>query len=1150
MTQGNTKNSMSSLLAQFLTIQSNSLSIINSLNTASTTKENTVEVQWIDERGIPEIKTIQSASSFNNRLDNLESSIKSLAGLDSSTSAVVRNPDGTYSKIFQTVLAKDPAPITGINPPAKFIAKNNWFFENFLTPQLFITLPVGNQVPFSTNRVYVKRIILNPDTIDKKNYFDLTYKDKSNIDHDTFLNDLTLKGISYFVDEGDSLIPSQTYRFTGNFDVVNISDSTSMGKNIKQFFLNSILYNDTLSNTTNSVSLIVGDRVSTPGGTRYKITNVNASENYIEVLRESGLEPISLGSSMLSIVSPVVGNRELDISIGYDEREVIFLKTIDDRFNIIGTSWSKGIGFYTNTLEINTSAGVLTLEDFYVNEVADIGKQFLNQAKEKIVHSVDAIKPNTPVINTSNFSVVQTNSQVTNSPTLDSIKNKTSQKDQLTSDMNQIDVQLSDLRSKLSVSSVPNPGETDNLSILTLTTQQIQSQISQLTAEREKKSALFSSIVSEITALQVSTPQMKESPKYSVRGFFDIPSPKYSASTGYQEIIQFIIKHRVLSKDGDAGNTQQISYIDKNSKKVTGSFSNWIETKSQIRKKIYDSAKGTYVWDNEDISNPDINNINQVDIPISQGQQIEIQIIAVSEAGWPYNPSISDPSSSVVISFPDNLTSNNSSEIFLNKNQEDSTIVTVEKQFSNKGVDQHLTTQFSYGSKTYAHNAGSIASGFYADDGSPLDVFEKISELQKEIQTLKGLIGTIRGTMEAYLIDPSGNSQKIGNTSLLKVLAPFYNQVYTNPADYGKIVTVQYQLQILNTVATPLELASISPGGLSTRVSNTQNVENYSTNFRYNSTPVSFTGLTSNDITSLDDYIQAPPFASGSSNSQFIYNRFKTVGWDKDLYFERGATGTENYNYTGTLGEPRNGDILIPYLPSSSGSTHVNVWNGLYTSGQPQGNGTITEFCIDITHPSLNGSSIGASFIDLVKPSQSGGLTYPAFRHTRYFERSTADNEYYKQLSLTNTLTGFNGSNKQDYMYPDKLGFSSNDRYLVGKYSCGAYLFMGPATNGLVQVEGSTSLAKKSINEGVKNALNIPIIFQFRAQDKLGYVGGYRSTGDINNITYTKRVGFDIKLYGMEQFSFDIEMTGKFLNDQPVFSQQTIITSGNTSIKG
>jgi hypothetical protein len=116
-------------------------------------------------------------------------------------------------------------------------------------------------------------------------------------------------------------------------------------------------------------------------------------------------------------------------------------------------------------------------------------------------------------------------------------------------------------------------------------------------------------------------------------------------------------------------------------------------------------------------------------------------------------------------------------------------------------------------------------------------------------------------------------------------------------------------------------------------------------------------------------------------------------------------------------------------------------------------------------------------------------------------------------------------------MYADKLGFSANDEYLIGKFSCGSYLFLSPVDSSFLQVPGRSALSSILLENGKVNAINVPLIYQFRAVDKLGYIGGFRKSGDLSNITYTKKIGIDIQIKNEDSFSFDVQVTGSYKNE-------------------
>jgi hypothetical protein len=258
-------------------------------------------------------------------------------------------------------------------------------------------------------------------------------------------------------------------------------------------------------------------------------------------------------------------------------------------------------------------------------------------------------------------------------------------------------------------------------------------------------------------------------------------------------------------------------------------------------------------------------------------------------------------------------------------------------------------------------------------------------------------------------------------------------------------------------------------------------------------------------------------------------------------------------------GAPLNGSAVLPFAPSSTTPSYSNgglngsVWSGGITgttgSYTGVGNGYISEFCISKNHPALanaDPSSTVDAFVQLVKPDFSNGVVvYPYFRHSDYFYVDITSSNFVTQLgysTVTSTFATGPTASRTDGMYPNKLGFTVNDQYLIGKYTCGAYLFLGPPNSTLIQVEGSTALASRFVQQGVANAINVPVIFQLRSTDYLGYIGGYRLSGNPSNVTYQKKIGVDIQVRNSAAFSFDLIATGVY--------KQTTLTGGVNNNSG
>lgn len=1159
-----TQNSISSLVAQFLRLQKNALEIINGLNQVATSTNDNVEIQLLDEFGFPTTSSIPAYGYLRSQIQRLDSNIEALAGLGQNFSTI-KNPDGTFSQIYKVEPLRDPLPLVGLPVPSTFATKDNWFYESFLSPLLYINVDVTGQIPDAADRILLKRIIANTTTDAQKTYFDQNLKGRNDITESQFINDLTQAGIGYFTDEDTIPLPLRSLRYVGNFSVLSIFDdivSTTDANNQtvqetrRNYRLNSLNYTDTSSNILNGKTLAVNDSLLTKDGSMYQIVSVNVDQTTVQLKRTSGYQPVQIGPDTLSFSSGQLGTRYIQVNVGYNERQGIFFKKIDDNYNIVSTTWSTGITLFSNELRINTTAGIQTLEQFYLNSVADIGQVLLSAAKEKKVPAFDGLVPNTPVLADTNFKVVQVNTQLTAGTSVQTLNEKVSAKTSLQSEINQLDAAIAN--AKAEANSVSGTGtSTQNLTVVS--SDSILARIDSLTGQRAQKQQLLSSLVQDISTLSQTTPGIYETPKYRVRGFWPIPEPVVSPKTGPQQVIQFSIQYRYLSDSGSANPIQQVDFVDNNGQTKTGAFSNWIEVLTDIRKKVFDPNTGTYVWAPELTADADVPNINQLDIPITKGERVEIRIKSISEAGWPENPQVSDYSTAVVISFPADLTVQSQASN-VNNNLTDAAVLAVQQDLQSRGVNGLLNKQFTYGSKIYYLDAASVASGFISTNGEPLDLFQKISELQDQLNSLQAVVEKAVGTMEVYIVFSDGSTKKMSGGSTFELTPVVYNQIFPNPttSDAGKISSTIYSIQIVNSSAGLLELSSSLPGGLNTLAGTSSTYSlptGYIENLRYGEISISITSLNPSSIRPVGSPVatinsfqlleQAPPFMSANENGQFIYPRWKSVGLDSS-YYTAAVTPSGSYTYQGdSSGNPLNGSAVLPFEPSTTTPTYSNggingsVWNGGLTGSTGSytglGNGYLAEFCISKNHPALaNGdpSSATSVFTQLVKPDFSNGtVVYPYFRHSDYFYVDTTSTNFATQLgysSVTSTFATGPTASRSDAMYPNKLGYTQNDQYLIGKYTCGAYLFLGPPTASLIQVEGSTALASRYVQQGVANAINVPLIFQFRATDALGYIGGYRLAGNPSNIVYQKKIGIDIQIRNSAPFSFDLVATGSY----------------------
>jgi len=1123
-----TNNSLTQFLKQLLRVQKNSMEIVGKLSEITNSTADSVIISQEDQSGVTKKYELPSIGSLRNDLDRIDANFNKLIGLDGE-SVTVRMADGSFKKIIQANLFNEPNEIGSLLVPSKFNKKNNWFFESFLNPLLYVSFDITNYVEYNTQQISYMRLIVNADTDEKKLYFDNTIKGRNDIDYNRLIANLTSNGITYFIDSDVTALPASIARYSGTFDVVSYTDETitnvasngtRLQEKVRKYKLNTLKYTDNLQNFTNTEILKAGDRVEVGTSTTYEVVSVDNNTNTVIFKMVSGTEPIPAGTDVLKIAVSAFSIKEAQINIAFDERQVIFIKAIDRDSNLTTRNFSPGVGFYSNELIITTSNGDIPLDQYYKQEVLDFGASLMMLGKEGNVPAIYGETPDAPRLTAGNFKVVQINTQKTDTAFVKEIKAKLSEKDKLKAEITQLDVSINNTKQLLNTTNFNSDTER----------QAVKNQLDTLTNQRVSTSNLYASIVQELSAISNNRPSELDSPMYRIRGFFPIPSAKSSSRTYDQEIVQFIISYRYLRKDGTSTGTEQLDFVDNTGEKVRGYFSNWNEIITKQRSKTYDSDLGIYVWVNEDVENGDAININQVDIPITPGEQVEIRIKSVSEAGFPNNPLKSKWSESLIIPFPANLGTDQEIATALNAAASEETRVLFNQDLASRGVDTHVASSFIQKDKYYAHDTTVIASGFFNTDGTILTLYNKILQIDKELATIKATIEKAKGQLTVFVVDEDGSKYKVANNSMVDLFAGYYSEIVkTLPVESrkGAIINKRYTIVIENTSVTPLQLVSQFPGGIDVglplHTDTTLNNTDYIRSRKYDIVPITLSGIDAEDTTN-DNTYQASPFQSSQVLSQFIYARATDIGLKSSL-----------------IGPPAGSSLsvadnsLYPYQESNQTGTFSYIWN---QNAGGAGGGYVTDFCIHTSHPDV---MAGGSLQDLNEPTitTGGDAVYPAFVHSSFFNIQASKTYGQLQLQYLNCDTS---SSTVKNRYPAKLGFHKNDKYFIGNQTCGSYLFFAPTKYNNIVVNGTDYKSTREVLFGQEFQIELPVIYQFRMTDYygLGSNGLGRIGGDygVKNLTYTKKIGLDIYVKEESVFSFDIQVTSKYKADSP--SQSSI----------
>ena len=1158
------KNSLSTYLEQAMVMTNNSLETIDKISNAVSSTEDSVKLVLTDPNDPS--KTVEyiipSFQYLKSEIDRLSASLNTMTNITDGAGSRIKLSDGSYRKIIASKVPSEAPTITNVDNITSFNFKSNWFFEDMLNPSLYVTWDMSNQISPETERVMIQRYILRCNTQAKIDAFDSSLKGRNDIDYKAFLTFLLNNKIQYTLDDEVKDLPPRSRRYYGTFSVVRIiTEKDLSGNNVKRYILDSLEFTDSRSGFENTRILSVGDFVeinTMPTSTRYKVIYVDVSEKKIGLQCVEGSEGVKIGANTLKISASQDVLVSADIPVGFDEREVIFVKAIDPDSNIPSTKWSPGVAFYSNELTyVDENGTSQTLQKFYQRNVVDFGQVLLSYANDYYPSIREGIIPNRPVLNYSggsgDFKIVQINTQLTESTDSSSFRSLVSDKVKVQSELDNIANEISAQKELIQTTQFISTNEK----------LKAQTKLNSLVDSQSILTSNYNSIVNNIKArFETGT---VAAPKYRVRGFWDIPDSKISPSSGEQKIIQFKIRYRYLSEMGNANKEEEFTYTSGNSS-VVGRFSNWNEIETKVRRRVKISSG--WDWENINTADPDEVNINQLDIPINPGEQVEIQVKSVSEAGWPSNPMESDWSDPIVVAFSDfaELQTDDLSEI-VEQNRVDAAVANVTKQFS--GTAAHMASSFYTNDKYFAHSAENITSGFLSPEQTPITLYDKLQDLQNQIQMVIEQINGMTGNLVVKLYDGADEERVYtlseGETTYINAGNYLSETSKLDEAQRkGAIITKTYYLDVSSDAQSGLYLLSklggnrlsmcpstitkdIKDGGsalVTESVKDGNDYENYdnvvlptttsSTYYmeqgRYDLVPIN---LSNPDV--IDFQISSQNmYQSAQCRGQFVYSRFRNIGDTFNMYANCDKDKTPKFMYDAKFKEGE-----INYVNNDIESDMIDYYNQLT-------GGNVNTFMKDMpkivnrlpkTWEKTDGAvqrNVYSSERTMIRAKNlsESNMTVLSKKWDRLGKRlgNRLDGELsyivtpkiqcaYGFADLGDILKdGFKSVDPDvTFITTHKIGYEDRDKSSKGPNTCNSYLFLSPINHNNIQVDGDSLESTKVVNNG--ESLRIPIIYQYRMTDAEGRVFGKYTDTDmvrssikskVKQVKYANIIGLDI----------------------------------------
>ena len=740
---------------QVLSFNKNVIDILTKINSITTSTDSSVSLQIYDEKGILRSFSLPTINALKADIDRLNNNINSLYNIDT-TGSLVQTSANTFKKVISVDLNKEPSPVGFLGSINTFKATNNWFFDSMVNPMLSIELDLSGQIEDNVRKIQSRRYIISFDKDTTGNLtangqsalnsFNNLYRGNSTIsisDLETWHKTTpgVAQGSNPKIDEQVFDLEPNELLYNGKFNVIKIQEDRLNRK--LWYLLDTLEYVNISTGLTEKLNTGSELIINMPkSSTRYSIIEISTTDAYpkIRVERIEGMDPIPVGEGMLKIYSPIISNKKVMISVGYDERNVVFVKPISDDSHLLARDWSSGTGFWTNDLRLSstTTDNGTTMEQFYVDFVYDYGTVIKDMVSKKIPNVLGGT-PVSPTLNIDNFKVTQINKHLTDTPDSNLIKQKHNYQQTLKSEIQQIQQAILDKNKKAKVEKF----KSESLK------KQALLEIDELGKKRESKSKLLSSVTQEILDIS-KNPLSKTQPKFSARGFWTIPDPVIVKGSKSQEIVQFIVQYRYLSKDGKEA---PVDTFNVDNTQTTAAFSNWNEYKTDSKKRIFDPATQQYSWQVQDVTNAEMPNINQLDISIQPNEKIELRIRSLSEVGWPESPVESNWSDILTIEFPDELNNVlNENDTIVKEATKEDLKNSMQFELAAKGLDEHLSDTIILNNKSYHHDSSRILSGFKDTNGVALDLFEYLKALEDRIKGLEEKIKRAKGELQVAIL--------------------------------------------------------------------------------------------------------------------------------------------------------------------------------------------------------------------------------------------------------------------------------------------------------------------------------------------------------------------------------------------------------------
>lgn len=835
---------------QIETLTNTNLQILKALNDSFFTNKNHIYANVDDTSYV-----IPSFLSLENKINLLQENFENLVK-SPETGEAYFNFDGNSRSIEVRKYNYTPDSVT-LNTVTNYNIDSNDIFKDFLTPMPYINLDLPT-LPNDIIEVNVKKIVpksekfkeilktkLGSSSSVQYKYSDM-YSLLSTYVKDTVKDSNGVKNI-YFSEDIDYVEYDTIYKLplhknigTGTYIIESVVsdaiDERTLNENITLKIRGNLTYK--LFDETIEKPLQIGDElINYDGSGKVVITNISTSNRELTVQVVNGEYLNFLGTdsydtnddidihdlSKLRFYKAADYSADKYIKVPLEEDQYVFIAVapVNSRMNI-QSSW--GTGLLVNTYNLTNNSK--DFNTYYKESVKNIGDTLFEMTSILTspitkLSKEDFIKYTTlkPVLTNNMLKVMHINKHLNNSESIKAIR-KAYEEKRIAE--NELDSVINKLNTITNYND--NSIEKNNL----------QSRKAELT---NTINAAIESIAMHANSSEVPI----ENAKYRIRGFY-IPTKDIE-----KHVVGINVQYRYRNPSSILGNATTMQ-IETSEDIVNCIYSDWNILNTSNRAKHATIENGEYKYDYEQSNeNTNLPSYNQIDIPISQGESVDIRLQAIYDYGQPYLNVTSDWSETINVEFPNEFTKDIPILTIIEENNNDIENNKFGVILNQTGVTEHVKNKQIDGQKTYYHSADNISSGFMDNDSKIISLRDKLNSILNDISIIKNDIQMSNENLSVSIIHNSTERKLISGADNSIVLESYSNIIAGNSLDSdstntdntdntiiktesidgdyiissNNVVSTVLNILLKNNSSSPVRLYSLFPGNRNIKINNT-----------------------------------------------------------------------------------------------------------------------------------------------------------------------------------------------------------------------------------------------------------------------------------------------------------------------------------------